>query len=352
MTTKQPVGGAVVTLSIGALPAVPTGPAPPPPAPAATRRGVAVANADGRFVFRDVPAGTFSLAATRNGYAAGAFGRRRPNGPSRTFALADGARITDALVPMWKLGAIAGTILDDRGEPLVGVIVSASRRTTLGGRDELTWGSGNITDDRGRYRVTRLLPGSYVISVPMSTKSAAESSVDQYRAAIVSGTTAAITNEWRLTGVVEFATEGIVVDGWQVSVSSGLTQPLPGPGGTLLIHPMTFYGNTSSPADATTLTLAAGEVRTGVDVTLPLIAGVRVAGVLNGPSGPAANHGVQLVRASASEPFYGNAVAYSTTDAAGRFAFLGIAPGSYVVRARRAVMGGPNIRRHRCRLSR
>ena len=58
-TTKRPVAGAVVTLSVMAGP----GQAPIPPAQA--RRGVAVANAEGRFVFRDVPAGTFSLTAGR-----------------------------------------------------------------------------------------------------------------------------------------------------------------------------------------------------------------------------------------------------------------------------------------------
>jgi hypothetical protein len=91
------------------------------------------------------------------------------------------------------------------------------------------------------------------------------------------------------------------------------------------VHPTTYYGNTTSAADARVITLAAGEDRAGVDLVLPLVTGQRISGALYGPDGPAAGHGVRL------DP----PVGYSTTDAQGRFALLGIPPGNYTLRAYR-----------------
>ena len=345
-TSKQPVGGAVVALTVPPGDPAPSS-APPvagmasPPA-AIPRRAAAVTNADGRFVFRDVPAGTYALTATRNGYAPGATGRRRPGGPSRTFTLADGARINDAVVTMWRFATISGSVRDDRGEPVVGVYVRAMRRTMIGGRLELsfTGGGGEATDDRGQYRVTNLEPGSYLIMIRTSPQVAAVSTIEKYRAAAAAGTAAAMSRQLREGGALNMVMNGLVIDGWQVSSSSD-PQILPGPNGTLLLSPMTFSGNVRSAAEATLLTLAAGEDRSGVDLTLPLVAGMRVSGTLIGPDGPAANHGVQLLAANADVPAYPYPLAYSITDAAGRFAILGVTPGSYVVRARRVSSTGP-----------
>jgi protocatechuate 3,4-dioxygenase beta subunit len=179
-TTKRPVGGAVVTLSAMAAPGQ------PPISAAQARRGVAVANSEGRFVFRDVPAGTFSLAATQNGYAPGATGRRRPNGPSGTFTLTDGSRITDAVIAMWRFSTISGTVRDDRGEPVIGVYVTAYRRvmTADGPTWSLNGSAGEASDDRGQFRVNGLAPGTYAVGISSSTHSNSAAGVAAYRAAM------------------------------------------------------------------------------------------------------------------------------------------------------------------------
>jgi protocatechuate 3,4-dioxygenase beta subunit len=344
-THGKPIGGAIVTLSTGALPALsPTG--VQPPAPAAARRGIAVANGEGRFVFRDVPAGSYSLTATLDGHAPGAFGRRRPGGPSRAFTLADGSRMVDANVALWRLGAISGTVRDDRGEPAVGISVWAMRRVMNGGRSELTFTGGTVeaTDDRGQYRLNSLMPGSYVVGVRSTVQTWPVTLMDAYRAASTSGTTASVTREWAESGVVRMERAGLILGGWMVSVSSGAPQPLPGPSGTLLVHPHVYYPSAMTASDATALAIAPGDDRTGVDLTLPLVPGVRVAGVLMGPDGPAANQGLRLIPASTQDPAVDTPVAYSVTDAGGRFAFLGIAQGSYLVRAYRVPAAGPIMR--------
>jgi protocatechuate 3,4-dioxygenase beta subunit len=326
-TAKQPVGGAVVTLSAVAG-------AGQPPIPAAqARRGVAVANADGRFVFRDVPAGAYTLSATMNNYSPGATGRRRPSGPSSTFTLAASQRITDAVIAVWRLSSISGTLTDDRGEPAVGVSVWAMRRVLAADGPEWSFTGGTVeaTDDRGFFRLSGLAPGTYTVQVRGSTQTNPVAVVAAWRAATnaqgpVGGNPFAGRPRAAMeSGAINIERGGFEVDGWQVKTSIGAPQPLPGPKGTVLVHPTTYYGNTTSAADARVITLAAGEDRAGVDLVLPLVTGQRISGALYGPDGPAAGHGVRL------DP----PVGYSTTDAQGRFALLGIPPGNYTLRAYR-----------------
>ncbi len=337
-TTKQPVAGAVVTAAIGAT-APGQGAPPAAPGPAAPPRR-AFTNAEGRFVLRDLPAGTYGLTATRNGYLPGAIGRRRPNGPTRNLTIAEGSRTTDVAIPIWKMPAISGVVRDDRGEPAVGMYVTAMRRTMAGGRMELSFSSGEATDDRGHYRISYLEPGSYVVMARTTPQAAPFSTVDRYRAGAASGTAAQLSRELREGGALMMATEGIVIDGWQVRTSNEGTI-MPGPNGTLLLHPLTYYGNTASAAAATVLTLGPGDERQGIDFTLPLVAGVRVSGTLSGLDKPAASYGVQLVPAAAGSLVYPFPIAYSTTDAEGHFAILGVPPGSYNVRALRVPPTGP-----------
>jgi hypothetical protein len=93
---------------------------------------------DGRFVFRDLPDGNFTVLATKGGYADGESGRRVIAGPSQPVVLSDAQRTADVAVRIWKNGAITGTIVDEAGEAVVGVQVRASRRTYAGGRRRFT----------------------------------------------------------------------------------------------------------------------------------------------------------------------------------------------------------------------
>src|ERR1700683_1911994 len=68
---------------------------------------------DGRYTFREVPKGGFSVTASKPGYSDGAYGRLRPDGPAQPLQLTDGQRVTDVTLPLWKLGTIAGTGYDD-----------------------------------------------------------------------------------------------------------------------------------------------------------------------------------------------------------------------------------------------
>jgi hypothetical protein len=83
----------------------------------------------GHFVFTDLPAGTYIVVASMAGYSDGAYGRRRPSGSPQELPLADGGRIGDLKIPIWRNGAVTGTITDDIGEPAVEVPVQILLRT-------------------------------------------------------------------------------------------------------------------------------------------------------------------------------------------------------------------------------
>jgi hypothetical protein len=133
---------------------------------------------DGRFVFRNLGEGSHSLTAAKAGYLEGAFGARRPGAPSLPVALADGERRGDIVVRLWKHGAITGTIVDEAGEPLIGIQVTAMRRVMVGGRRRFQPASTGNTDDRGTFRIARLAPGEYVVAM-VSNQVSIPASVDQ-----------------------------------------------------------------------------------------------------------------------------------------------------------------------------
>jgi hypothetical protein len=323
-----PAGGAVVVLATsggqGGRP---------------TRVGSVLADPDGRFLFRNLSAGSYTLMATLPGWAPGAFGRRRPNGPSRALDLATDQRLTDVTVTMWPPASISGTVFDDLGEPAVGIAVWALRRAVENGREVLTLTGGTVeaTDDRGRYRLSGLMAGRYAVAIRSATRTVSVATLDAYQAAVVSGTARELMQGWSASGALRLTPGGIVVGSWQVQTSQGMPMPIPAADGRLHVHPTRFYPAADSPAQATIIALEAGEHRTGVDLTLPLVPGVRVSGVLMGPDGPVANSGMRLTTVETGGPEYyaGADIGTATTDQNGRFAFLGIPAGRYVVSAYR-----------------
>jgi hypothetical protein len=307
---------------------------------------VAVANSDGRFVFRDLPPGPYTLTTALGfgAYAPGAYGRRRPNGPSRALIVAAGGRVNDVVIHMWRTAVVTGTLRDDRGEPVVGVGVWALRRVMANGRYELTFDGGTVeaSDDRGRFRLSGLMPGSYLICARAATQTVAVETAQAFQAAVTSGTSADMRRKWIETGGIWPQRGGIVSGEWMAGGSSAEIQPLPGPNGTVLVQAPSCAPGASSPRNARVVTLAAGDEQDAVDLTLPLVTGARVSGVLLGPGGPVATSGLLLYQTGAADELrHEIPLGYSISDSSGRFAFLGVTPGSYVVRAYRVTPTTP-----------
>lgn len=308
-----------------------------------TRR--AMTDADGRFLFRDLTRGSYSASASLEGYAPGAFGRRRPEGPSRPIELADNEKVTDATIRLWKLAAISGRIADEAGEPVVGITLRALRRYYVAGRPRLGNALTAETDDRGIYRVSSVPPGDYIVVVPFETTTFPAAASDQERAAAELGPSGERLRARAESGA-PMPTGGIRIGDLIVGTTTGANgasvRPVTTIDGRVMVYPTSYFPGATSLGEATLLTVGSGEERTGVNLTIRPMPATRVSGTVTGPDGPAANLGVRLFPADTSSlaSESGSEIATALTDAAGRFTFLGVPAGRYTARAYRMTQSG------------
>jgi hypothetical protein len=210
-TTGDPIPDAVVTLTGGrargagpgaarggAAPArgglglagVEVGGVPVPGRGGAPNASRQLTGGDGRFVFHDLTAGTYIVNASAPGYLGGFTGPGAAAGPT-TVDLAEAERRSDVKVRLWKAAVVSGIVVDEAGEPAVGVMVRAMRRSPLGGKIRYSSGQSGRTDDRGIYRITSLPPGDYVIAIPQSSSTVPAAMINSALQGMASGTGAA-----------------------------------------------------------------------------------------------------------------------------------------------------------------
>lgn len=125
---------------------------------------LATTDAEGRYLVRDLPAGTFTLHVSKTGFVPLYFGQRRPFERRATIRVEQGGRAA-ADVRLPRAGAIAGRIYDAAGEPMLGARVQALRRRMVQGQPGLqAVGAADMTDDTGAYRLYGLPPGDYYVT--------------------------------------------------------------------------------------------------------------------------------------------------------------------------------------------
>ena len=124
--TGTPVSGALVEVRMQASLSLPASPFSQSAASNQLTRTPRVLTAsDGRFVFRRLPKGSFMLTAMKPGYSEWCLWRRRPGGDSQTLVLFDGQKIGGLRIFLWRHSAISGVVVDEAGEPVVGIQMRA-----------------------------------------------------------------------------------------------------------------------------------------------------------------------------------------------------------------------------------
>lgn len=341
--TEKPLSGVIVEIaSDAAMPSV----APAVPNPPRKQ----LTNAQGRFVFRMLPAGGYTIRATTTGnmpapngfiqnssgfpigtYLAGGFGQQAPGGPLRQLVLGDGQRMGTADVKMWRGSVLAGTVTDDTGDPLVDVIVGAARVSSDG---RLTNGPTARTDDLGRYRLSALEPGRYVVFVPqtltVAPMAAVERVMNQMKEVLAkqpAGTAMPVIPQ--LVGVrVGDALYSTMPQGM---MTGGLAPRIDG--SATLVFPTTFYPSATALDVDGGVAVKAGEERGGIDVTVQPVRTASLSGTIMADGVPAPQ-GLQVHLLPGGN---GDAslfeVAMGATDATGRFTFPAIPIGSYTILA-------------------
>ena len=127
----------------------------------------------GRFELKKVLAGRYRFFASHIGYLDQSYqAKSTERGQGAVLSLLPQQELTDVLFRLVRAGVITGKVVDDAGEPMIGVIVTVLRKQSeeeledagpRAKKEEMTTASVRQTDDRGEYRVFGLRPGEYYL---------------------------------------------------------------------------------------------------------------------------------------------------------------------------------------------
>lgn len=297
--------------------------------------------ADGSFLFRSLPKGRYMLTTAAPAFVPGEYGQNRPAGPGESIDLDDGQRLGGVAIRVWKVGAITGTVVDENGDPAVGVQLRCLRRVIDGGHPRFSGGTFVTTDDRGIYRAADLVPGDYVIGFivnqqTMPVSAVSDAAAGRGRGVFGSGATATLLDSGarvspRVTG---YRVGDLVLEA--TATGSGSPRPALPPAGRLAAYQTKFYPNASAASQATVVTVKSGQDRQAVDLQLRLVPAVNLSGIVTGPDGAGRTLGLTLMPVgSADIESEGVAEgARTVSDGSGHFTFLAIPAGQYLLKVR------------------
>jgi protocatechuate 3,4-dioxygenase beta subunit len=260
---------------------------------------------EGRFEFRALPAGSYSLSAAKGAYLPMSYGAPKPGMPGSSIALAEGQTFAARPIVLWRGSVIAGRLTDRHGQPVANASVEANQFVMVSGerrRRTGSQGTSAMTNAHGDYRIYGLMPGDYLVSSappPMAVQAEA--------------TLAELT----------WATHG--------------NGPVPPPARAFTYAPTMFPG-TADAAAGVIITIGRGEERLGVDFAMQFVPVSRVSGVVTGPDGEPVPGIVVFCSAKNPSPMLPpSGLPISRTSAAGSFVCPQLAPGPYTIAARGAV---------------
>jgi hypothetical protein len=275
----------------------------------------AVTNDAGRFVLQGVVAGHYTVMANRPGYVTTILGAPSGSFLGAPIAVADGERVTGLTIRMPRGGVITGMVRYPSGRPAPGMQVQISQVKSVDGKRRTRFTtdlSMTMTDDRGVYRQFGLAPGDYVVQL------------------LVTGP-GGLGQAQRQTTSNE-ATWG---DRMATTAAEAWTTP-PSPGRAEILAPV-YYPGTTALAAAQVITVAAGEEREGIDITVESVPAARLSGRVFDPDGqPRGGVTVRLSGSTGSTlaDMIGALIGRGgRTDADGVFTIEAVPPGEYTLTA-------------------
>jgi hypothetical protein len=276
---------------------------------------------DGAFAFETLPAGRYSVRASKDGYVTTAFGASRPGRPGKTILLGAGARSRVDL-RLFRGSVITGTVLNPGSEAAVGVTVTALTSTYQPGTGErrlVTAVNGSATtDDRGVYRIFGLAAGSYVV------------------AALPRVPFAGMPGDIQMVSAAEIRSALAEVRQGLTAASPGIQAPAPPPPASQAVRRSVafspiFYPGTPQQTRAMTIDLGPAEEQREVNLDLQYVPTATIEGIVTVPPDMRAQVLITEIDRSVAGP---TTRISAVPDADGRFMLRSIPPGTYTISAR------------------
>ena len=258
---------------------------------------LATTDAQGRFEVKELPAGRYTVTASKAGFVTLQYGQRRPSESGTPLELSDGQTLDKLAIALPRGSVLGGRVTDEFGEPVANATVVAMRYAYAAGGRRLMPAAGassrDTTDDQGQYRLFGLPPGEYYVSATLRT------------------------------------------GGGEV------TDPMGEPSG----YAATYFPGVASMVDATRVTLGVAQENTNVSFGLIATRLVKVSGhVLASDGNPASGGVVMLMPADGASGGRGGFMPQGggggRIDQTGLFRLTGVAPGRYRLQARPGMRGG------------
>ena len=259
----------------------------------------------GLFELTELPAGRYTLSVSKSGFVSLQYGQRRPLQAGTPLQLADGQQLKGVDFSLPRGSVVAGTVLDEDGDPMPGVNVRVMRYQFQQGNRTLTQAGNGQTDDRGQYRVWGLMPGEYYVT--------------------------ALARNTNFGGGPGRGPGGPAGGG-----RGGRGAPVAGAGAIddedQLAYAPTYYPGVAAAEEAKAVTVGLSEEAAGINFNLLLVRTARISGRVTNPDGTAASGGnVNLAADTGRAQIAGNFGGRIGGD--GAFSIANVPPGRYVLRA-------------------
>jgi protocatechuate 3,4-dioxygenase beta subunit len=123
---------------------------------------------EGEYEIGELPAGRYTITASRSGFLPSEYGQRRYGDQGKPLEVADGATIDAIDFALERAGVISGRVTDETGEPVANAFIVSLQSQFFRGRRQFVPVVAGLdfhatTDEAGMYRLTSVPPGDYVI---------------------------------------------------------------------------------------------------------------------------------------------------------------------------------------------
>ena len=137
-------------------------------APELRENRMATTDAQGRYEFKDLPGGRYTISASKGSYVGLSYGQTRPFEGGKPLEIGNAQTVEKVDFSLPKGSVITGRILDEFGEVMADVQVSVQRYQYMQGRRRLmNVGRTGTTNDIGEFRIFGLSPGQYYLSATL-----------------------------------------------------------------------------------------------------------------------------------------------------------------------------------------